>query len=222
MAELTRSNVGRKIFMAVSGWMLLLFVSAHLLGNMTVYSGWINEYAEHLHAIPLLLWAYRVFMLIVISVHVFFGIQLTLENTHAKPSAYVVEKSLSATFAGKTMIWSGAVIGIFLLIHLLHFTLQVIFPEHAAVRNVDAGGRPDVLNMVIYSFRHAPVSLAYGIAILALYFHLTHGIESSFQSLGLQTEKTQKMIIRLGAIAAAVVACGYLSLPVSIFLGVVR
>jgi succinate dehydrogenase / fumarate reductase cytochrome b subunit len=222
MAELTRSNVGRKIFMAVSGWMLLLFISAHLLGNMTVYSGWINEYAARLHALPLVLWAFRIFMLTVISVHVFFGIQLTLENNRAKPSAYAVEKSLSTTFAGKTMIWSGAVVGIFLPVHLLHFTLQVIYPGSAAIRNLDSGGRPDVLNMVIYSFQRAPVSLAYGIAIIALYFHLTHGIESSFQSLGLQTETTQKMIIRAGAIAAAVVAFGYLSLPVSVFLGVVR
>lgn len=219
---LTGSNVGRKILMALSGWMLLLFISAHLLGNMTVYSGWINEYAEHLHAFPALVWAFRIFMLAAISVHVFFGILLTLENNRAKPSAYAVTKSLRATFAGKTMIWSGAAIGIFLLAHLLHFTLQAIYPEHAAIRNLDAGGRPDVFGMVVYSLQQAPISAAYIIAIIALYFHLSHGIESSFQSLGLQSERTQKTIIRAGAIAAAAAAFGYLSLPVSIFTGVVR
>ena len=219
--ELIRSNVGRKILMAATGWMLLFFVSAHLLGNMTVYSGWINQYAAHLRAVPALLWTFRLCMLTIASVHLFFGVQLTLENNRAKPSAYAVKKSLRTTFAGRTMIWSGTLIGIFLLGHLLHFTVQVIFPEHAAARNMDAGGKPDVLGMVVYSFHRAPVALAYVIALIALFLHLTHGIESSFQSLGLQTERTQKIIIRAGAVVAVAVACGYLSIPLSILMGLV-
>jgi succinate dehydrogenase / fumarate reductase cytochrome b subunit len=161
-------------------------------------------------------------MLAMIAVHLFFGIQLTLENRRAKPAAYAVKKSLRATFAGRTMIWSGTVIGGFLLFHLVHFTLQVIFPAHAANRNMDIEGRPDVLGMVIYSFQHFAVSSLYGIAIGALFLHLSHGIESSFQSVGLQSDRTQRFIIRAGAVSAAVVACGYLSIPVAALLGILR
>ncbi|NJD56005.1 MAG: succinate dehydrogenase cytochrome b subunit [Nitrospirae bacterium] len=222
MAELTRSTVGRKIFMALTGWMMILFVAVHLLGNTTVYSGWINAYAERLHALPPLLWAYRLFMSVVVTVHIFFGIQLTLENRRAKPAPYFVKKHLRATFAGRTMIWSGTVIGGFLLFHLVHFTLQLIFPEHAANRNMDSAGRPDVLGMVIYSFQHLAVSCIYGIAVAALFLHLFHGVESSFQSFGLQSDRTQRFIVRAGAVAATVVASGYLSIPIAALLGILK
>lgn len=220
--EVTRSNVGRKICMALSGWVMILFVAAHLLGNTTVYSGWINAYAERLHAVPPVLWTFRLIMLTMFVVHVFFGIQLTLENRSAKPAAYAVKKRLRATFAGKTMIWSGTIIGSFLFFHLVHFTLQTIFPEHAANRNLDSAGRPDVLGMVIYSFQNLSVSFIYGIAVAALFFHLSHGLESSFQSFGLQSDRTQRFIIRAGAVSAAVVACGYLSIPIAALLGILK
>jgi len=220
--ELTRSNVGRKIVMAASGWMMILFVVAHLLGNTMIYSGWINAYAERLHAVPPVLWIFRLFILTMITGHVFFGIQLTLENRRAKPATYAVKKSLRATFAGKSMIWSGTAVGIFVLFHLVHFTLQIIFLEHAANRNMDIAGRPDVLGMVIYSFQNLSVSVIYGIAIAALFFHLSHGIESSFQSLGLQSDRTQSFIIRAGAVSAAVVACGYLTIPIATLVGILK
>ena len=82
------SSVGRKMVMAVTGFMLLGFLLIHLLGNFLIYIGWINAYGEHLHNLPPIVWGFRLFMLAVFALHAYFGIQLTLENSAAKPQAY--------------------------------------------------------------------------------------------------------------------------------------
>ena len=132
------SSVGRKVLISITGIMMILFVVFHALGNSTIYFHWLNAYSEHLHALPALIWAYRVFMLAVLSVHVFFGIQLTLENNEAKPLAYVCNRNLRATFASRNMIWTGTIIAVYLVYHLLHFTVQVINPEFSASQHADA------------------------------------------------------------------------------------
>ncbi len=220
--ELTRSTVGRKIIMAVTGQLMVLFVLVHLIGNSTLFTGWINAYAARLHAIPALIWAFRIVMAAAVLFHGYFGILLTLENRDARPESYAVKRHLRATFAGRTMIWTGSIIGAFLVFHLLHFTVQSIFTAHAAFNNQDALGRPDVLGMVIFGLQQLPISLLYGLGVGALFFHLFHGIESSFQTIGLQTDRTQRFIIRAGMAAAVVIACGYLSIPAAVITGVVR
>ena len=144
--SLFRSMVGRKMVMAVSGLLMVLFVIGHLAGNSTIYwgAGGINAYAEKLHALFPLVWGYRVVMVVLLGLHVFLGIQLSLENSAAKPQGYAVDKNLSVTFGGMSMIWTGLIIGGFLLYHLLHFTFQVTDPELSALRHPDASGRPDV------------------------------------------------------------------------------
>ena len=219
---LTRSSVGRKIIMAATGQLMVLFVVVHLIGNSTVYTGWINEYAARLHAVPALIWIFRIFMAAAVSFHVYYGILLTLENGRARTEEYAVSKYLRATFAGRTMIWSGSAIGAFLVFHLLHFTVQAIFPAHSAFSNPDVFGRPDVLGMVVFGLQHVPVAVLYILAAAALFFHLFHGIESSFQTVGLQTDRMQQLIIRAGIAAAVLIACGYLSIPTAVLMGVVK
>ncbi|HEY6010238.1 MAG TPA: succinate dehydrogenase/fumarate reductase cytochrome b subunit, partial [Nitrospirota bacterium] len=111
---LPASTIGKKIGMAVTGQLMLLFIIAHVLGNSTIYFSNLNAYAAALHALPLLLWTYRGFMAVVLVVHVWFAIALTLENNKAKPDSYAVTNHISATFAGKNMIWTGSIIGVFL------------------------------------------------------------------------------------------------------------
>lgn len=216
--------VGRKIVMAVSGLMMVLFVVAHLLGNATIFAGpnGINAYAARLHELAPFVWAYRLVMFIMVSLHVLFGVQLTVENYRAKPDSYAVRKSLSATFAGKTMIWTGTVIGCFIVYHLLQFTFQVIDPSRSAIANPDALGRPDVFNMVIYAFHRAATALVYIGALIALAFHLLHGIQSFFQTLGLNNDRTLHIIIRSAALAALIIFLGYVSIPIVIFTGIVK
>lgn len=222
--QLLRSTVGRKIVMAVSGFMLVLFIVAHLLGNTSVFAGpdGINAYAARLHDLWPLVWGYRLVMVFFFCLHVFFGVQLTLENYRAKPESYAVRKSLSATFAGKSMIWTGLVIGAFLVYHLLHFTFQVTNPEISASRNIDAAGRPDVFHMIVFSFGKSLISFAYIGALISLGLHLIHGIQSSFQTLGLNSERTFPVITKSGTIAALVIFLGYVAIPLIILAGILK
>lgn len=216
--------VGRKIVMAVSGLMMALFVAAHLLGNTSIFAGpdGINAYAAKLHELWPIVWAYRLGMVVLFSLHVFYGIQLTLENYRAKPQSYEVKKSLSATFAGKSMIWTGLIIGGFLIYHLLHFTIQATNPEISAGRNLDMAGRPDVFRMVVLSFQKALISLIYIGAMIALALHLTHGIQSFFQTLGLNNDRTLPVITKSGALAAVIIFLGYIAIPLVILIGILK
>jgi succinate dehydrogenase/fumarate reductase cytochrome b subunit len=94
--------------MGVTGFFMLFFVTVHLLGNSTIFigPGALNTYAEKLHSLGPLVWIFRGFMFLMLAIHVWFGIQLTLENSAANPSKYAVSKKLKATFSGETMIWT--------------------------------------------------------------------------------------------------------------------
>jgi len=219
-----KSTVGRKIIMAVSGLSMVGFVVVHLLGNSSIVSGpdSINAYAAKFRDFGPLVWSFRLFITILFSLHVFYGVQLTLENCRAKPKGYAVRRSLRATFSGKSMIWTGLIIGIFLIGHLLHFTFQVIRPGVAATRNLDAAGRPDVFHMVVLSFQESLVAFAYIGAMIALVLHLAHGIQSLFQTLGLNNDRTLPVISRSGTVAAVIIFLGYIAIPLIILMGILR
>lgn len=217
-----KSTVGRKVVMAVTGQLMILFIILHVSGNSTIYFSSLNTYAEKIHAIPALLWTFRLFMLSFVSFHIFFGIQLTLENSASKPQGYAVKEDRSATFASKNMIWTGLLIAAFLIYHLLHFTIQVTNSEISAGKNMDVFGRPDVFMMVVKSFRNFGISFLYLFAMAALGLHLLHGIHSSFQTWGLNNDATFPVIRRGGTIAAIVLFLGYISIPVVIFIGLLK
>jgi succinate dehydrogenase / fumarate reductase cytochrome b subunit len=219
---LPASTVGRKILMAITGQMMILFVVIHVLGNTTIYFGTLNAYAAALHALPFLLWATRLFMFSMLCLHVWLGIVITLENRKAKPQTYSVTNHLSATFAGKNMIWTGTMIAAFLVYHLLHFTVQVLMPQSSALRNPDALGRPDVFMMVVQSFRQASIAAVYVLSVAALLLHLMHGIQSSFQTWGTNNERTMPFVRGGGTLAAVLLFLGYAAIPVVIVAGMLK
>jgi succinate dehydrogenase / fumarate reductase cytochrome b subunit len=222
MKFLTASSVGKKILMAVTGQVMIVFIVIHVLGNSTIFFGGLNSYAEKLHSLPLLVWMTRVFMFMALSFHIFFSIKLTLENRKAKPDAYAVNKNLKTTFASRNMIWTGLIIGAFLVYHLSHFTFQIIDPALSAGSNSDVLGRPDVAAMVISGFQVFSVTFIYIAAMIALVLHLAHGIQSSFQTLGLNNDRTMPAIIRAGSVTAIVLFLGYISIPLIILLGIMN
>lgn len=216
--------VARKIIMSVTGFFLVWFLAVHLLGYLAIYygPGGINTYAETLKGLGAFIWPLRMALLILVSLHIFLGIQLTLENRRAKPEKYSVTKKLRSTFAARNMIWTGLLTASFLIYHLLHFTFQVANPEISASRHPDVMGRPDVYTMVVLGFRSIAVSSVYILALFSLALHLSHGIQSMFQSVGLNTEKTELLMTRAGLIAAIVLFLGFISIPVAVLAGVVR
>ena len=218
--KLTSTSIGKKILMAITGQILVLFIIIHAIGNTTIYFGGLNSYAEHLHALSALVWANRFVMLAIISIHIFFGISLTLENQAANSGTYAVRKPLRTTFASRNMIWTGLVIGAFLIYHLLHFTFQVTDPATAASVNLDSAGRPDVFAMVLAGFQNALISLIYIVSMAAIMLHLSHGIQSSFQSLGLNNENTLPVFEKAGSFAAYVLFIAFIAIPVVIVIGI--
>ena len=203
---------------------MIAFVVVHLLGNTSMYHGrdGINAYAKAIHRSTSLVWAFRLTLLAMFSLHVFYGIQLALENRDAKPQGYALNGNLQTTFAGRNMIWTGLLIVAFVVYHLLHFTFQVTNPDISARSHLDAMGRPDVFTMVVLSFQNFYISFVYIFAMCALGLHLSHSIQSLFQTLGLNSEKTFQAITKGGTIAAIIIFLGFAAFPVVILAGLLR
>ncbi|HEY6874035.1 MAG TPA: succinate dehydrogenase cytochrome b subunit [Geobacteraceae bacterium] len=214
--QLFTSTVGRKILMAITGQLMVLFVVVHLLGNSTIFFGGLNAYAEHLHALPPLVWIFRLVMLTFLVVHGFYGIQISMENSSANPKGYAVNNKLKASFSSENMIWTGVLIFFFIVYHLLHFTVRVM-PDVAAFAGQVPG---DVFGMVVTSFSHAAIALIYVAAMVALFLHLKHGIQSFFQTMGWNSDRTLPVIVKIGAVVAVIFLIGYSSIPVSILTGI--
>lgn len=207
--------------MAITGLMMLLYLIAHLLGNLLIFKGpsGINAYASILRDFGLFLWLIRVTMLTAFLIHVTFAIQLTIENYKARPVPYRLKKNIRSTFASRNMIWTGAIIALYLIYHLLNFTFPVISPDLSAIRNLDVFNRPDTFKMVFMNFQKLSVSIIYGIALTALALHLSHGIQSLFQTLGLNNEHTLPIMVKSAIVISIILLIGYLSIPISIFSG---
>ncbi|HEY7585788.1 MAG TPA: succinate dehydrogenase cytochrome b subunit [Candidatus Deferrimicrobiaceae bacterium] len=213
------SSVGRKVLMAGSGLFMVLFVIVHLLGNSSIFVGpdGINAYADKLHGLGPFVWAFRLFMLAMLGIHILFGILVTLDNWSANPDKYKVKKMLKATFAGETMIWTGALLLVFIIYHLLQFTVRIT-PD--VVLGEDAKGRFDVFTMVTASFSSTPIVAIYVAAMVTLFLHLSHGIQSIFQTIGWNNDKTLPTYTRLGQLLAVVFLLGYSAIPVLILSGI--
>lgn len=213
------SSIGRKILMAITGQLMVLFVVVHLLGNSSIFIGadGINAYAKHLHDLGPLVWVFRLVMLSLVGIHAIFGIQLTLENSAATPQSYAVKNFRKATISSNNMIWTGLLIAVFLVYHLLQFTGRVT-PD--IVQTVDAQGRFDVFNMVVTSFGNGGIAAIYVAAMVVLFLHLNHGIQSFFQTMGWNNDKSLPVISTLGKVVAVVFLVGYSSIPVVILTGI--
>ena len=216
--RLFSDSIGRKAVMAVTGLLMILFVVMHLLGNLSIFAGpdGINAYAEKLHALGPVVWITRVVMLVAVVLHVILSIQITAENWAAKPQKYAVSKSLRATFASKNMIWTGVILGAFVAYHLLHFTFRV---TPGLELGEDAQNRFDVFTMVVTALRSAPMAAIYVVAMVGLFLHLTHGIQSTFQTLGLSNGKLLPAYGRFGKVLSAFFLIGYGAIPVLIVVG---
>ena len=218
--QLFTSTVGRKVLMAITGQFMVLFVIVHMLGNSSIFiPGGINAYAEHLHALPPLVWAFRLVMICVASIHILFGIQLSLENRAANAETYAVKNLKKATMASTSMLYTGLLLLAFIIYHLLHFTVRVT-PDIKI--GVDAIGRIDVFGMVTNSFSYGIVAFIYIAAMVVLFLHLSHGIQSFFQTMGWNNDKTLPVFGKIGMVAAVVLLLGYASIPFVIVTGILK
>ena len=223
--QLFTSSIGRKILMAITGQAMVLFAVIHLLGNSSIF-GWlpggINAYAHHLHSMPApIIIGFRLGLLVFACVHIWFGIQLTIENRGGRPQQYAVKSTQKASFASENMIWTGVLLLAFILYHLAHFTFQIISPDTAALTHL-TDGVPNVLGMVVSAFQNMLVTFIYAGAMLILFLHLSHGIQSFFQTMGWCNDRVQPFITKAGTLAALALFLGYAAVPLTILLRILN
>ena len=210
-----QSSVGKKAVMAATGLILTSYVIAHMLGNLQVFLGreQINAYAEFLHSRPALLWAARMVLLASVLVHIYTGLSLWLLKRKARPQRYVKEAHVPAGYASRTMILTGPLIGLYVVYHVLHLTLG------KAGLPFDKG---DVYGNLVAGFSIPVVSAVYIAAMVALSFHLYHGIWSMLQSVGVSHPRCTPLLKRLSALLAIGVAAGFIAVPAAVLAGLLN
>lgn len=211
------------MIVAITGVILILFVIGHLLGNLQIFLGpdWINGYSQHLRDLGPLLWLIRLFLLITVILHIYFTIQLAIENRRARPEPYVEKEYVKATFASRHMVMSGLIVFAFIIYHLAHFTVRVTDRRFALLK-MDPLGHYDVYSMMVYGFQNYFVAGFYALGLFLLALHLSHGSSSFFQSVGLNDKKLAPRLAVGGRVFAWLLFIGYTSIPVAVLLGLVR
>ncbi|MEN8694264.1 MAG: succinate dehydrogenase cytochrome b subunit [Akkermansiaceae bacterium] len=225
LCTFTRSSIGRKIIVALTGLALVLFLAGHLTGNLLIFAGSeaFNDYAQFLHGAlhGAGVWIARIGLLVVLVLHVWFTILLTRENKKASPK-YQQEATVQAPKSSRIMIWSGLTILAFIVFHLLHFTVKAgsDFGSYVDQAYLAETGdtRHDAHRMVIAGFQNGLVAIFYIIAMTCLCSHLSHGVSSIFQTLGLRSQKTAGPIKFLSNAYAIVIYFGFISIPLAIWL----
>lgn len=217
------SSVGKKMIVAVTGVILLLFVIGHLLGNLQIFLGpeWINGYSQHLRDLGPLLWLVRIILLVTVIVHIYVTIRLAIDNRRARPEAYMEKQNVKATFASRHMVMSGLIVLAFIIYHLAHFTVRVTDRRFPLLK-MDPLGHYDVYSMMVYGFQNPYVSAFYIVGLFLLSLHLSHGSSSFFQSLGLNNQKLAPRLAIGGRVFAWFLFIGYTSIPVAILLGAIK
>ncbi len=217
LCQLWHSSIGKKIIVALTGIVLVCFLAGHLAGNLLMYSGAeaFNAYAEFLHSMlhGAGVWIARIVLLTCLVLHVVATICLVRSNRESKGQGYENEKTSVASGSSRIMIWSGLTILFFIFFHILHYTVRVD-SELAGL-----GDNGDAYAMVILGFQSWYVSLFYIISITLLCSHLSHGVASIFQTLGLRTRNNAQLIEK-GALAyTAIIWIGFVSIPFAIYFG---
>ena len=223
LSAFSRSSIGKKIIVAVTGIILIGFIVGHLIGNLQIFLGpeAVNRYAEGLRALGPLLWVVRIFLLAVVVLHIYFTIRLVIDNRKARPEAYAKKDHVKATFASRSMGLSGLLLLAFIIYHIAHFTVRVTDPRFALLK-ADPLNRYDVYSMMVYGFQNVLVSGIYIVAMFLLALHLSHGSSSFFQSLGLNDKKLTPKLATAGRIFAWLIFAGYTSIPLAVLLGLVK
>ncbi|RJP25330.1 MAG: succinate:quinone oxidoreductase [Candidatus Omnitrophota bacterium] len=216
------SSIGRKILMAVTGVLLLLFIFGHMVGNLQIFIGAeaLNRYAAFLQGLGELLWVIRFGLLVVFVVHIILSIQLTLENRSARPIKYRCEDTVQASLASRTMIWTGLLVLGFIILHILHFTMGVLQPE--IFHEMHTKEPPDVYSIVVMGFQNIGFASFYILLMICLGFHVSHAIMSACETLGLNHSKYHPTVTKLSVILGWVIAVGYIVVPLSVLVGLVN
>lgn len=216
-----RTSIGKKMIMAVTGTIGILFLIGHIWGNLHIFEGSqkFNDYGAFLRVIgaPVfassqLLWLIRLVLIASVVLHITAAVQLWQQSRASRPIGYVARKDPRATWASRTMRAGGVIILLFIVIHLANLTWGWLHPSFI---------KGDVYHNVVALFQLWYVTLFYIVAMLAVGLHLYHGAWSLFQTLGYRTRGNDRLI-RGGALVLAILfVIASVSVPVAVFTGII-
>ena len=218
-----RTSIGKKVIMAGSGLVLVLYVIGHMIGNLKAFLSQreLNDYADFLRRMgepifphTVLLWIIRVILSVAFVLHVYFAIDLSLANRRARQQRYARTGHVQANPAPFTMRWGGLALGLFVIFHLTHFTWGWVHPGYTFIR----GG---VYHNVVESFNTWWLVVIYVAAMIALCLHLYHGTWSMFQTFGLNSQRWDNVVRKTAATVAVVVFLGYIAVPFGVLGGAI-
>jgi len=225
ISSIWASIIGKKIVMAVTGIILVLFVLGHMAGNLKIFNGpeEINAYSRFLREVGYpelgngqLLWGVRIVLLVSVLLHITAAYQLTMINRRARPVDYNTKKNVETSIGALTMRWSGVLLIAFVIFHLLHFTAGAVGFQPGQFEHLM------VYQNVVAGFSLWPVAVFYIVAMFFLALHLNHGIWSAFQTLGWSNARNQRSLQILSKAIAMIVFLGFSSVPVAVMAGWVR
>jgi succinate dehydrogenase / fumarate reductase cytochrome b subunit len=226
IVRLVTSSLGKKFLMALTGIILAGFVLGHMCGNLQVFLAphWINSYAHHLQSLPYgLLWVVRAVMLAAVLIHAVTAVSLARENKAARPETYRKDATVQASLSSRTMIYSGIFLFAFIIFHIFHYTVKNMYGLDAYMINDLGHGPlehavPNVYAIMYMGFSVWYISLVYLVAVFCLCSHLSHGVASIFQSLGLRNEIWRYRLEAFSKAYGIIVFLGFASIPVCVLL----
>jgi succinate dehydrogenase / fumarate reductase cytochrome b subunit len=206
-----RSTIGRKVVMAASGIVLVVYLIGHTAGNLLVFRGpqAINDYAHFLQSSGALLWTVRIILLLALVFHVHSAWSLAREARAARPTDYRRLEKQSSGWPARSMGWGGVLLLVFVIYHILHFTTGTVHPRFAP---------GNVYGNLVTGFRVPWVAIFYLLAMVALALHLRHGVWSVFQTLGVSHPHVSPLRRRLAVLLAVLVPVGLATIPLAILL----
>ena len=224
-----QSTLGLKILMAVTGVILVGFVLIHMLGNLQIFIPFegvsgeasIDKYGYLLKSNAAVLWGARLVLLGSVGGHIFAAVKLTNRSNSARPRQYELRRWFSDSYAVRTMRWGGVIVLLFIIYHLLHFTVGVdaaLFTDvtHCSTETCF------VRENVIRGFQKPFISVFYMVAQVALGLHLTHGVWSLFRTLGFTSQQWNERSRVLAMVIGGLITLGNIAIPLSILIGIIK
>jgi len=215
------NSVFKKVVMAVSGIIMVLFLIAHMVGNLHVFQGaesfndyshWLRSFGEPALPPRTLLTTIEIVLVVSVIAHMWSAISLWRQAKRARPQAYVTKKSVVQTYASRTMRWGGVIIALFIVYHILDLTFGVANPD---------GTDSTPYDRLIASFQNPIATTVYVVTLILLGMHLRHGVWSATQTLG-QSNRRREFTVNAFALGfATLLIVGYLVVPAAVVFGLV-
>jgi succinate dehydrogenase / fumarate reductase cytochrome b subunit len=215
------NSVFKKVVMAVSGIIMVLFLIAHMVGNLHVFQGaesfnhysrWLRTFGEPALPPRTLLTIIEIVLVVSVIAHMWSAITLWRQAKRARPERYVTKKSVAQTYASRTMRWGGVIIALFIVYHILDLTFGVANPD---------GTDSTPYDRLVASFQNPFATIVYVVTLILLGMHLRHGVWSATQTLGQSNRRRERSVNIFATAFATLLIAGYLVVPAAVVFGLV-